>query len=546
MPFTGQLGTSASQLANIQLGVGEAAAGNIYEQSPSNSFNVTHNVAVQKILSKLVSQTLTLTHVANREIPRSVSQTLTITQSAGFVQDKPASNTITFGQTVAVQKIVNRLVVHGFFVTQSRSLNYKLRRNVSHSLLSQQVVGYRVRPVYQNITFAHSTTVSKRKRVVHSLTFSQSATLQIRYGRTVNSLFQPFQAVARTIKVRKTVTQPFAITQLAVGFNVKGVEQSFAVTHSATYTLSKFARNTLDLTQTVGLIKVFGRSVSHTLPLTHDLSRTITLTRSASNVIAYEHFVRKTKVLHHVASSAFSMTSVGTKTPLSRSRSQTLTFTNTATRVRVIRRTVTQQLNLVSNAARLVTYNRSLSSALSFKAYRDVPFGINQRDVIRLENLNVIRLYSNSLQVVGAFYIEDIYGNKSMSGGQRRRNPRYVVLSVPQRTIVLPAPEFGDGENNEGIFSLRRAMDGTVRTYVKTTNRGKLSYRFTLSLDKSEELEDFIWRYNSDVMTLVNWKNEIWKVQLQKNPIELTPERRWINVKEAVTVDLDFEGIKLN
>ena len=50
-----------------------------------------------------------------------------------------------------------------------------------------------------------------------------------------------------------------------------------------------------------------------------------------------------------------------------------------------------------------------------------------------------------------------------------------------QTTTVVPNPDFGDGENLAVEVSTKRAMDGTLFTYVKRKGRRRLQWTFSLT-----------------------------------------------------------------
>lgn len=120
-----------------------------------------------------------------------------------------------------------------------------------------------------------------------------------------------------------------------------------------------------------------------------------------------------------------------------------------------------------------------------------------------------------------------------------------VILSVPQRSIVLPCPQLGDTQAYTGSMTLKRTMTGDTLTYVKKSKTNKLKYLFWLGRQKGLELRDFLIAHNSQVITLVNWKGETWYGFLTSNPFDLVTAERWQNTGERVDVTLEFEGIKI-
>ena len=127
---------------------------------------------------------------------------------------------------------------------------------------------------------------------------------------------------------------------------------------------------------------------------------------------------------------------------------------------------------------------------------------------------------------------------------------KYVLLQAPfgliQTSIVLPNPLFGDTENLLSDLKIRRSMDNTVYTYVKTVKGRRLKYTFTLNRLKALELEAFFDAYNGADIKVLNWKGEVWKVNLITNPIDFVQTRRAEPGGDRTDVNVEFEGVLLN
>jgi hypothetical protein len=112
---------------------------------------------------------------------------------------------------------------------------------------------------------------------------------------------------------------------------------------------------------------------------------------------------------------------------------------------------------------------------------------------------------------------------------------------------VLPNPELGDSEANTDQVSIRRAMDGTKRTYVKSSLRTKMLLEFRLSREKAFELINFVRSYHSTQMLYVDHLARTWSGYLMNNPVELETYARGVGstASERVNVTLEFEGIEV-
>lgn len=120
-----------------------------------------------------------------------------------------------------------------------------------------------------------------------------------------------------------------------------------------------------------------------------------------------------------------------------------------------------------------------------------------------------------------------------------------VILQTPEDIIILPRPLLGDKESGTDVLNVKRAMNGVVRTYVKTSVTKRLSYTFKMKTDKALELREFVDKHPTDVMRMENFKGEIWQVQFTNDPFEFNYDSRRAPCKEDVLVTLEMEGTKL-
>lgn len=114
-----------------------------------------------------------------------------------------------------------------------------------------------------------------------------------------------------------------------------------------------------------------------------------------------------------------------------------------------------------------------------------------------------------------------------------------IELRCPEYTMYLPNPELGDTENNISDLQIKRAMDGTRRTFVRRNPDRLLSYTFRLHRMKAEELKQFVADNHSRKFTIVNHKDERWIVRFVSNPFDFIQPRR-----DEITVNLQFQGVK--
>jgi hypothetical protein len=123
-----------------------------------------------------------------------------------------------------------------------------------------------------------------------------------------------------------------------------------------------------------------------------------------------------------------------------------------------------------------------------------------------------------------------------------------VILRAPypllQTTTVLPNPEFSDSESPRQTVEIKRAVNGTKYSYVKSNQRRKLQYGFQLTRMKALELRAFILAYYRATLLVTNHKGEVWQVKFTSNPFEFSGLGRAQGTPggEYMDVTLELEG----
>jgi hypothetical protein len=127
-------------------------------------------------------------------------------------------------------------------------------------------------------------------------------------------------------------------------------------------------------------------------------------------------------------------------------------------------------------------------------------------------------------------------------------------LQAPYPTLqtltVLPEPKFSDAMNLTDAVIVKRAMDGTRRTYVRTKGgRRRLKWTFQLTRNKGLELRAFIQSYFASKIYVLDHLGRNWVGYFTSNPFELdTPERGAparppLLRGEVQAIELEFEGV---
>lgn len=115
-------------------------------------------------------------------------------------------------------------------------------------------------------------------------------------------------------------------------------------------------------------------------------------------------------------------------------------------------------------------------------------------------------------------------------------------------TSQIPNPELSDGEGITDEVSPFHALDGTLRTYVKTKNgRRKLFWDFLLTRPKALELRAFLRVYFASQIKITDHNNRVWVGYFANNPFEITTDRGSQGDIDSVraeraSIRLEFEG----
>lgn len=117
-------------------------------------------------------------------------------------------------------------------------------------------------------------------------------------------------------------------------------------------------------------------------------------------------------------------------------------------------------------------------------------------------------------------------------------------------STILPSPLFSNSNAPQHEINIKRANDGTRRTYVKNIPRRKLIWNFRLDRVKALELRQFLSTYYADKIRITDQDGVIWFGYLTNNPFEFdTPGRAGRSDtpitgvrNERQTITLEFEG----
>jgi len=116
-----------------------------------------------------------------------------------------------------------------------------------------------------------------------------------------------------------------------------------------------------------------------------------------------------------------------------------------------------------------------------------------------------------------------------------------------QTTTVMPNPLFSDGEGHTSTVTIKRSVDGTVRTYVKSLARRRLTWQFRLAREKALELRAFYRSYFASDIRVTDHNGRVWVGSILNNPVDIenaASGRHTISdVRGEISmVQLEFEG----
>lgn len=189
---------------------------------------------------------------------------------------------------------------------------------------------------------------------------------------------------------------------------------------------------------------------------------------------------------------------------------------------------------LIRDAIR-VTANDSLvtnDSATSLVAYRRQTPTDN---LIIADSLQVNKTLNLAVSE-SITYLEDLYVFKVDT---------FMYFEGTKSGLYLWNPLFNDYSSGQGKLMVTRAMTGKVRTYVKTTKRRRLNYRFAIPIPKSTQLNRFILDNHGDFIIVHDYEGKRWKAKLVTDSVDFAETARWSPCGNRVEVTLEFEGVQM-
>jgi hypothetical protein len=114
-----------------------------------------------------------------------------------------------------------------------------------------------------------------------------------------------------------------------------------------------------------------------------------------------------------------------------------------------------------------------------------------------------------------------------------------------ETTTYLPNPALSDIRRRKNQVEERRAIDGTLRTYLRSSSAYQFDYTFNLTKEKALELQEFIRAYFRATWIITDHNGATWRVALTNNPWQFIADRAARPVTEIVGIPLTFEGTQI-
>jgi hypothetical protein len=527
----GSLILGASQSSVIErsvtstLTLTQAIAKNHETVQSTLTFNQTATVA--KVWGRSVTSTLALSQIIKLIKPETVTSTITFSQNIVYEKTKPrtVSQSLTFSQTVDKSFVGSRLVVQGINWSHVRAVNGVFSRAVSQVISPlNSIIGQHCNHVPQTLTLTQAISFSKLKHVRHQIELQQSFVSNVNYTRAINTILGLSQQFNKTTKYNRTVSHNLVLSQAIVQARVKGVSQTLSLTQTIVANAVKNVKNTLSWSQTVAHNKITNRTVTSVFTPEQETTFTRSMQLSILHGFGMNSFVRQWRVNTRAISQNYTPTQQVRFLVYARSVTSSLTLGQTVAYKPVYPRAVTSALGFNQTVGVNKVLRRSVSNSLLFLPSREVYVGMG--------NVEFYEIPSVQYSVVPAYL-------------QGKKNRPHCVLQTTNAAITLPAPEWGDGENYGGVFTIRRSMNNVPYTYVRRLSLRKLQLPWVLAKRKAWELREFLIGNNDKLMTLTTWKGDKWFVNLITNPMELSVRGRYDAEDEKVSIELEFEGLKV-
>ncbi len=264
---------------------------------------------------------------------------------------------------------------------------------------------------------------------------------------------------------------------------------------------------------------IFNLNVTESITLAQALPRNITANEPVANTITLSEVILRGASRHKQINESVPIDErlIHQKSKIT-SKSETITLGETLTNTKSLNLAITEQLVLTELNSRAMTYGRIVNEHLPLKG-------------------GMIKLLQAGNQEYWAAEVEAIKAIRKC----------IVILECPQTStqIVLPCPSFGDSEKSLHSQVIKRSINNVLYTYIRRNDLQQLNYTFVLGRGKCLDLQEFLDTNIDKMITMTNWKSEIWKVYVTNNPLEYAMQALFENEGERCEVSIEFQGVKV-
>lgn len=120
-----------------------------------------------------------------------------------------------------------------------------------------------------------------------------------------------------------------------------------------------------------------------------------------------------------------------------------------------------------------------------------------------------------------------------------------------QTTILTPNPLPSDTEALGASVSSKRAVDGTLYTYIKTKGgRRKMTWTLSMRRPNALTLRAFLLSYFASQVKVTDYNDRVWVGNFTNNPFEFdTSDRAGPTYSDGLkseiqTITIEFEGVE--
>ena len=278
--------------------------------------------------------------------------------------------------------------------------------------------------------------------------------------------------------------------------------------------LNLSASNTLTVAGVTAPGAILNRSVENDAVFTGFVSPGAILNQSISNTIVFAQYLSR---------------------DIFETTSNSLDLDMTATYVRVLTVLATNHCTFTQAAFCQSIFNLTVSNELLIAQSRNIPTGRGTYLTVPVAIVSVIPAF-------GMIRSADCCTTSELGNS--------LIIQSATSIITLPRPLLGDTEEQLGSVKINYSINGNSKITIKSSYLTKLNYTFELRRMKALELRQFLMNNDAAILTVTNWKGEIWYCNIVNAPINLTAKSRWAETNacggnEAIDVTLEFEGIKI-